>query len=135
VVTIVGEAPGRRVGPDGPLADSRLPAYAGVDRATFLACRRANVYPYPTSRWSAPEARRRAGRLTFPEGSTVLLLGRRVAAAFGVRGGRWLDTVDLPGRDVHALLVPHPSGRCRVWNDPAFRARARPVLHNLLWRT
>ena len=43
---------------------------------------------------------------------TLVLLGRRVATAAGV-------PVDysLPGMWGHCLILPHPSGQNRMWND------------------
>jgi hypothetical protein len=47
-------------------------------------------------------------------GRPVVLAGKRVARAFGIRAG-FLDVVKLDRSD--ALLIPHPSGVVRHWND------------------
>jgi len=67
--------------------------------------------------WEATLARRNAFRLAteWPEGGPrFLLLGRRVAAAFGAGDydfGSVLFAWDCP-----AIVLPHPSGRSRWWN-------------------
>jgi uracil-DNA glycosylase len=73
----------------------------------------------------------------FGGGRAVLLAGKRVAAAFGLREpeyfrveririDRWTSGggADMWERSVVAVVVPHPSGRCRWWNDPRNRRRA-----------
>jgi hypothetical protein len=55
----------------------------------------------------------------------IVLLGRRVQAAFGVRGEPFA-IYSRPG--ITLVSIPHPSGRCRAWNDPAAYSRAREVL-------
>lgn len=84
--------------------------------------------------WSAPAARLRwtVWRLHEPtERLVVVCLGRRAAAAVGLRPdhpwGEWTEV----GDDLVTAL-PHPSGRCRVYNDPNFRAVARAVLEEAL---
>lgn len=55
-------------------------------------------------------------RYYLPYLSTLVLAGRRVINAFGfpVRDVPALFSVG----DTRVLNVPHPSGRCRTWNDP-----------------
>lgn len=59
----------------------------------------------------------------------VVLLGRRVALAFG-RRERPFSVVFVGG--VRYVLLPHPSGRCRTWNVPAARKRARVIMREVL---
>lgn len=60
----------------------------------------------------------------------VLLLGRRVAHAFGVTGVAYFEATTVWSRTAlepvqrPAVVVPHPSGRSRWWNDPANRRTA-----------
>jgi hypothetical protein len=82
-----------------------------------------------TQRWSVPHARTHALRLTHRR---RILLGARVAAAHGVKF-RLFRVVALRAGAVadHAvwvLVLPHPSGRCRIWNDRANIKRARAAV-------
>ena len=50
----------------------------------------------------------------------LILLGREVAGAFGVRYPSFEFAEPWNGRGgVRAASIPHPSGRNRFWNDPA----------------
>lgn len=89
------------------------------------------------SRFPLPEARGRAAALLLSvragfefDGSDVaaarrvVLVGRRVASAFGLERRpfyEWLPLNEIA--DLPAVIVPHPSGVSRVWNDPATRLR------------
>lgn len=65
-------------------------------------------------------------------GRTVLLAGKRVAEAFGVVTD-YLTWHDHP-EGFRAVVIPHPSGVNRWWNDPENRRRflrfARAVLED-----
>lgn len=125
-VIVVGEQPNGEVGDEGALARSRLPEYAGITAERFLRHPRQNLLP--RGGWSRPAARASAALLLAEDHDVFVLCGRRVADAFAVPGG-WLSLVPIPAApDRRALLIPHPSGRCRVWNDEGFRRRARAVL-------
>lgn len=84
--------------------------------------RSANLlWPAPAGDWDAAAASAWARRLLAdPATSTHRLLwlcGVRVAAAFGLGGAA---PMSLHRRDGLVLAVlPHPSGRSRIWNDPA----------------
>ena len=76
-------------------------------------------------RWRWDEARARAAGLqgTHREGIFVLL-GRRVAGAFGHRGGYYKTRVREDGSAI--AVVPHPSGLNRMWNeDPTWHRVGR----------
>lgn len=64
-------------------------------------------------RWSLPQARGRAADLKrLHDGQPIVLLGRRVADAWGA-------TFGLPfRRHDNVIAIPHPSGRNRAWSDP-----------------
>lgn len=65
-------------------------------------------------------AARELGAWARARGRCLVLLGLRVAQAFG--GG---ELFDLRLGDVPMLVLPHPSGRSHALNDPTSRARAR----------
>lgn len=68
------------------------------------------------------------GPFFFPRGTTVLVLGEEVRAAFG-----------LPRLLIHPLTrdgvtyrqIPHPSGRTRFYNDPDCRALIKELFRCL----
>lgn len=51
-----------------------------------------------------------------PEYDALMMAGVRVAAAFGFRDARTLSEYPLQGGR-RALVLPHPSGLCRIWNS------------------
>jgi hypothetical protein len=107
----------------------------------------------PADEWPARVARERATEL-YRSGSLagreVVLLGRRVARAFGrglsphfdqLHPSEYFSSVyptvpDGRGGWARACvwLAPHPSGRSRWWNDPANRSRAVAFFSRLLGR-
>ncbi len=82
-------------------------------------------------KWDLREAESKATVLCFgASGRTFILLGKRVARAFGFR--------DLPffQQKVHwshnLVVLPHPSGLNRLWNDEETRRKAGDVLKKFL---
>lgn len=71
-------------------------------------------------------------RTVNPPWCAIVLLGRKVARAF--RAADCLVSDEPPFTVCYVpgapplLLLPHPSGRCRAWNDPNAAARARALL-------
>ena len=105
----------------------------GIDARDYLrAFERVNLLQGP--RWSVPKARAAASALvqrtdggwSRPGGRPLVLLGRRVAAAFGL--GDILPFTRVPIGEWTFVLLPHPSGRCRAWNDPGSFERARALV-------
>lgn len=98
-----------------------------------------------TARWSARAANEAAAVLRgeLVEGDRLVLLGARVARAFGYdfellkihrRPAGMLNQVGgilakLPGHSV--LVAPHPSGLSRAWNDRTLPGRLRVALARL----
>ncbi len=103
-----------------------------TDREYLRAFDRANLVL--GHRWSLRAARDGAAYLLRqrPIG-TFVLLGRRVAQAFGYRDEPFsVLQSQAPGTDHVFYLLPHPSGRCREWNRPGAAERARRLLANFL---
>lgn len=146
---LVGEAPGPQGNPDYPLEGrpaGRLlecmgwtpneleGTEVGAKLREMFEVR--NLLDRPMERregtkgtdWPAEEAAdaARALAVLVEREQQVVLLGKRVAAAFGLPGiGYW-----RPGRhgSVPMTIIPHPSGIVRLWNDPVNRVRAGYVL-------
>src|SRR5690606_36461113 len=96
-----------------------------------LGLRRLNLIPVPTKRWSGEEAREAALKLcTALEGDQVFLLGRKVAAAFGLEDRAAFSEV-LVGRTTFFLL-PHPSGLNRAWSDELAVPRTRALFRRAI---
>jgi hypothetical protein len=134
---VIGEAPNRTGLATSPVdgrAGARLANLGGVTveefRRLFV---RANVLAsWPGagarkgSRFPVAKARHGAARLSrrFVGGRLVILLGHRVAAAFGVTDA-YLEPLRIVGRACVVVVVPHPSGVNRWYNDDANVVRAR----------
>lgn len=137
VGAIIGEAPGPNTSPKLPVfpfpassAGGRLLTYSGMKPADYLSrFWRKNLFTLYLKGWCAPAARELASYIEREIGergiSRALLLGGRVGAAFGV-GGLWSSMKTSGG--ITYLVVPHPSGRCRVYNDESARRRARAAI-------
>lgn len=132
---LVGEAPARqrnRRALDGGSGD-RLARMAGMeDRAellrTFDAVNLLGRWPGAKGKgtsWDAARARRAAVRA--PLRGVCVLLGARVAAAYGLADLGVFQWAKLPR--ALAVVVPHPSGINRAYNDEATRAAAGRALH------
>jgi len=81
------------------------------------AGRKGDAFPRARAR-----ARARAAALALAGRPLVVLVGHRVAAAFGAAGRPYLRIFKLRG--ARAMVAPHPSGVNRWWNDPRNRRRA-----------
>jgi uracil-DNA glycosylase len=135
---VVGEAPGPNTDPLRPLVGSsgeKLAKLVGVGLDRFLAPldavnlldeRPSGVWPKDAAAESAAALR----AIAVEDGREVVLLGSRVAAAFGVVGPellRWFDDEGL-----RVAVAPHPSGLSRWWNVSKNKEKARRfwrVLH------
>jgi hypothetical protein len=134
-------APGLRTSASLPMfphpagsAGGRLLAVSGMPVEAYLGrLVRANLC---RSKFRVSEARESARALyqkwrTAGEPRTRLVLcGRRVVDAF-------VDVLEMPSdpwfqrrvwAGIEYAAIPHPSGRCREYNDPANVARAREVV-------
>lgn len=141
---IVGEAPnrlGRSDRPIGGRCGDRLAALSGCSPAAFArAFDRTNVlYAWPGAAgkgaafpMTAARRRARAIRSRFVRGRMVILLGLRTAAAFGVRVG-YFEPVRFGQSDV--VVVPHPSGINRWYNDAHNVRRMRAFMRSIARRS
>jgi hypothetical protein len=122
----------------------------GLRRSTYMReFERANLV---RGKWSMPAARERAKDLTklsdedeaklrrfeigrrvedLVELRTFILLGRRVAEAFGWKSG---PKIGFAQRYHFFIFLPHPSGRNRIWSDPEAIRFCRAVLASSLSR-
>lgn len=124
---IVGEAPGRERGEPlscGGASGRRLAKLCGLSHADFESrFARCNLFDEPSPRWDAREARLRALAMEKKLRGSVVLLGRRVAHAFGAGDqplfaprARETKLFWALTRGVTYYVAPHPSGRNRWWN-------------------
>lgn len=141
-LVLVGEAPGPRSLPgDPPLAGEparRLGLLMGPRAGEVLALNLLPAWPGRQGRGSRLPAREagEAARALLPRlgGRRVVALGRRVLRALGEPGLAPLAWSASPPPPLAALgHLPHPSGLCRWWNDPAAWAAAREFLLAADW--
>lgn len=139
---VVGVAPGPRTHGGLPMfphppgsAGGRLLKMSGMPVEAYLGrLRRVNLC---RSVFGKTEARQRAREL-YLEHRTIgephvrfVLCGRQVTDAFATvlcinKPLDWFDHQRWAG--IEYAAIPHPSGRCREYNDPALAVRAREVI-------
>ncbi len=101
-------------------AGYRLCSYVlGLAALDYLArFDRINLCP---EEWHGPTAREHAAEIkaSAPHGRWHVLLGARVAKAFGATSATARNPVKVYGwlNGGGLVAIPHPSGRCRLWND------------------
>jgi uracil-DNA glycosylase len=142
---LVGEAPGLRTsGPafgGGGASGRRLARLAGLARLAevFDCVNLLDAWPGPAGKASAfPLGRAREAATALLEergpGQVVVCVGSRVWAAFGLRPAESLTAVAREGTCF--VLIPHPSGVNRWWNEPGAEERAGRFLRLLVaWAT
>jgi len=142
---VIGEAPGRTDSALSPYAPNsaaaRLTAMADVAPCVFEMLQRRNLFARTPSSWRQPEAVdaawRALGWLRTIGADRVLLLGARVAQAFERAlvpqiigclpvwsSTSLFDIAHGERRILHIRVIPHPSGRNRVYNAPDARRDA-----------
>lgn len=103
-------------------AGGRLAKFLGLSARQYL-----RMFPYRRNlldggAWSAPRARAAADEIIkgLDKTTGLVLFGSKVAAAFGLefRGQLFKPPQAVGGPGVLAVVVPHPSGRNPIWNDP-----------------
>jgi len=139
---LIGEAPGPNTNAKLPLypmpnnsAAGRLLKYADVEPVEYIGkLIRTNLCD---GAWSARRAVAGRTRATtwllnpdnFHDGEPlrVLLLGVRVARTWACHGPFGITTMIYPhaGVELRVAWIPHPSGRCLLYNDRRNQLRAR----------
>ncbi len=141
---IIGEAPSKNEPTPRPIEGrigKRLAMYANMplqrfldhfDRVNLLAIRQDTAEHGFT--FDVKAARVEADKLQreFKRGQVVILLGGRVAEAFGVHDDYFVEN---PLGLAKAYIVPHPSGINRWHNDPANRIRMSVFMAEIVERT
>lgn len=120
----VGQAPGRgwKRG-DKPLHGSRLRALVGRDFASVNLLPRWPGKHGKGDAFDLKRARRAAARIERAHrGGLLVLAGHNVARAFRIRSS-YFEIVPTR-RGWLAVVIPHPSGINRWWNEPVNRRRA-----------
>lgn len=116
-------------------AGSRLALILETPPATFAAAfARVNLCAGGWDRAAAGAAADALFKEQALSGQPTILLGARVCRAFGLEfrsfstfeAVRWLGLEGGGGEalTMRGAILPHPSGRCRIWNEPANRAMA-----------
>lgn len=108
----------------------RLPASQYVetfDRVNLIGFRQP--WTKARARFAAPVILDR-----FPATTVVFMLGAKVAEAFSMQHVRLWGSFDVERDRVTTTFVrlPHPSGRCREWNDPRSEQRLRRTVRRHL---
>ena len=107
--------------PDGCSGQRLCCLILGMRRKAYLeSFRRVNLCD---GTWDRSIAANRAGELR-DSGGPLILLGRKVAASFDLGGFAPFTIVECG----LFLLLPHPSGLCRQWNEPGAFERARTLV-------
>lgn len=130
---VVGQAPSARTIGRPPLSGPsgvKLARLVGASALSDIA-EPANLLPsFPGKRGKGDAfpmgPAREAAQREAIGGRVVVLLGRKVAEAFGLKGLPYLQWCRHRGGRV--VVVPHPSGVNRWWNEAANVAAAREVL-------
>lgn len=108
--------------PDGCSGHRLCRLVLGMRRADYL--REFDRTNLCRGNWSREEAMAAAMSILVERAGTarLVLLGSQVCSAFGV------PLVPFTVADGVLLRLPHPSGRCRLWNDGGSFLRARAAV-------
>lgn len=83
-------------------------------------------------RWSTKAAREQAQLISAGPSRVLVLLGAKVSAAFGVDFAPFEWRENAPARGKLMVVLPHPSGLCRLWNVAGNYDRARQAVAEAL---
>ena len=129
-VIIVGEAPNTR-GFDkyNTQSGQRLLKMAGEELPWH------NVYETLPEKWEPEVARERIRTWLTQhpyDSEPLILLGRKVQAAFDIYNAEWLSWWASPEHRHPMIIFPHTSGRVQWWNDEKNMATATELLQALV---
>ena len=148
-LVIMGQAPGKNHGFGAPFAGPtgrRLARFCGLETVEQLRERAVLMnlwgrYPgkaksvqgdaFPESERAKRAAARRRAALAASGCEVLVCCGRRVASCFGVGDAPFLEWREVPlarGKNARVVVVPHPSGVSRWWQDPDACGRASALL-------
>lgn len=147
-LALVGEAPGPRTRSDMPFypypptsAAGRLLRYLGWSRSRYLLtfARRNLLDEWPGSTFPVVKARECVPHVVAAlHPRPLLLMGKGVAAAFGVTGMPPLQMThvrlphaDLGHVDAQVAIIPHTSGRNLWYNDRANQEAVREFIESI----
>ena len=132
---LVGMNPSRRGAPpllpcdgDPTSAASRLLKFSGLSRDAYLEkFKRLNVMDGP---WQPNQAKReglKIRRKLIRDRETAVILGRNAWWALGLPATTpWFGHFYV--RYTRFILIPHPSGKSLIYNDPEYREQLRVVM-------
>jgi len=130
IATIVGESPNSQgVDKYDTMSGKKLFALMGVELPWW------NIHGAEPPRWSAKVARARTlDWLKMRPGADepLILLGRKVCAAFGVVNEPWLEWYRVPTHGHPMIAMPHPSSRNSWWHVPGNIELARALLVSIV---
>lgn len=139
MIVLVGQAPSMSGDPRRPLEGAsgrKMASLLGMTFDEYLRnTHRVNIFKNHQGRLAKGDkfpldrAKKKTMRLQVPAGAAVvLLLGKNVAAAFGIRNAQFFDQRYMwprnSSRIIEVRVVPHPSGVSRWWNEPENRRTA-----------
>lgn len=111
-------------------AGKRLFEMSGMPEEVYLK-RFIRLNLVDSVQWDSEKAKAGAGRFlrSLERGRIVVVLGKQVALALGVGLTNFFDDMEVKTR--RFILIPHPSGRCRLYNDKKTVAKVRKLLASL----
>jgi hypothetical protein len=109
--------------PDGCSGHRLATLILGMSRKDYLdSFERVNLCE---GKWSIRAAREKVCELRRGESLRFVLCGRKVSDAFGVP---FIPYTALWQSGDHFAVIPHPSGLCRLWNEPRAFEKARSAV-------
>lgn len=146
-IVLVGQAPSRETDGRAPFSGrsgKRLSFLLGIEpeRLAEVVELRNLFDRWPGKkgkgdRFMLNDARELARAMSFDGADVVVLVGRNVAAAFGLHYMGYFEPASLlygdEDRGLLAYVIPHPSGINRWWNVARNAVAATAFLRSLVW--